>query len=423
MSLKELVKTRTQVLLLLISSLTHAQDTTDTTSTLSLTTTLPPTTTTSIVSVLPPTAVPSSNSYTLLGCYNEVPLENGNLAVGAAGEYLVPSIVPENFTAPTCLAACEGSLAPEGQGNYTYAALENSRECFCGLSLSNTSTPVDSLNCASPCAGDSNTSCGGFGYLTLYQLTATLSTSNLTIPNTTTPANSTTSPITPASTSQPSNTGLWIGISFGLLALILLIALLLYFENRHYLAHHLGPPPFSPHQTRLPRLPFVRPNRESYLNTAYTATVPETISEKKGPERRSTLEAWKSGTVLPPPILEPVFLGGALDEEAQMPVRRESLYRPEYNAQVSFRDVAFASVEDGTNQAGKGEVENGQRDQEGEAGGREGKSWLDADEVENGQTNSDKPSRDEHLQPETTSKRNSVVSNMSRNSKVVEDVG
>jgi hypothetical protein len=111
------------LLLFIVTSLTQAQET----STLFLTTTLESTTTTTIVSVPLPTPVPTSNSYTLLGCYNEAPLDDDNRALGNAGGYLVPFILPETMTMPMCLEACSSSTPTDGNGNYTYAALENSR--------------------------------------------------------------------------------------------------------------------------------------------------------------------------------------------------------------------------------------------------------------------------------------------------------
>jgi hypothetical protein len=65
--------------------------------------------------------------YSILGCYNEVSNDDNARAFGAPGEYLNPYIIPETLTGPICLATCSGALAPEGKGNYTLAALENSR--------------------------------------------------------------------------------------------------------------------------------------------------------------------------------------------------------------------------------------------------------------------------------------------------------
>jgi hypothetical protein len=123
MSLLSLFNTSSLLFFFLIWGLTLSQST----SIIYLRTTISPTTTTSIVSVRPPTAVSSSNSYTLLGCYNEVPISDGDRAVGAAGEYLSPSITPEILTAPICLAACSRASVPGKKGNYTYVALENSQ--------------------------------------------------------------------------------------------------------------------------------------------------------------------------------------------------------------------------------------------------------------------------------------------------------
>lgn len=109
-------------IILLISTRILSQ----TTSTEYSTTTLPSSTTTSTVSVDAPTVVPSSDSYTLLGCYKELPLGE-NRAVGNAGDFVAPILIPETLTVPICLDACKGSSTTNDTGNYTFAAVENSR--------------------------------------------------------------------------------------------------------------------------------------------------------------------------------------------------------------------------------------------------------------------------------------------------------
>jgi hypothetical protein len=84
------------------------------------------------------------------------------------------------------------------------------------------------------------------------------------------------------------------------------------------------------------------------------------LSENKGRERRATLEAWKSGVILPPPVLGPAYLGdtisdvplvqgdGMPERSTSNPSRRgnEQRSRSDYDHQTSFRDVAFANIED-----------------------------------------------------------------------------
>ncbi|PVH80181.1 hypothetical protein DL98DRAFT_375785, partial [Cadophora sp. DSE1049] len=80
----------------------------------------------------------------------------------------------DTLTVPLCLKACGVALAPNTSGPYIYAAVENSRECYCGLTLSPLSKPVTDDYCSSSCASDPTTICGGYGYLSLYQRRSSL---------------------------------------------------------------------------------------------------------------------------------------------------------------------------------------------------------------------------------------------------------
>ena len=119
------------LMVLLPATLTLSQSTlapSQSTSTVYIsTTTLDPTTTTSIVSIGPPTAVPSSDSYILIGCYNEISPDTGARALGLSGQYFRTDVPPDTMTGLLCLDGCAAELAPDGAGNYMYAALENSR--------------------------------------------------------------------------------------------------------------------------------------------------------------------------------------------------------------------------------------------------------------------------------------------------------
>ncbi|KAL2069344.1 hypothetical protein VTL71DRAFT_15682 [Oculimacula yallundae] len=83
------------------------------------------------------TAFAGDDTYVLLGCFNEPPAISSMRALGATGDYLSPIFASqEALTVPLCLGACGVALAPNSSGPYTYAGVENSRECYCGLTLS-----------------------------------------------------------------------------------------------------------------------------------------------------------------------------------------------------------------------------------------------------------------------------------------------
>ncbi|KAH7308784.1 hypothetical protein BKA65DRAFT_414926, partial [Rhexocercosporidium sp. MPI-PUGE-AT-0058] len=123
-----------------------------------------------ITSAISPTPVPGDDTFVLIGCFNEPPSLSSTRALGATGDYLTPIFASQDaLTVPLCLEACGVALAPNSTGPYTYASVEKSRECYCVLALSALSKLVTEGYCASPCAADTTTICGGYGYLSLYQ--------------------------------------------------------------------------------------------------------------------------------------------------------------------------------------------------------------------------------------------------------------
>ncbi|KAH9224972.1 hypothetical protein DL95DRAFT_400264 [Leptodontidium sp. 2 PMI_412] len=192
-----------------------------------------------IPSATSPTPVPGDDTFLLIGCFNEPPAISSTRALGATGSYLTPIFASQDaLTVPLCLEACGVALAPNSTGPYTYAGVENSRECYCGLTLSLLSKPVTEGYCASPCAADSTTICGGYGYLSLYQRRSTLNSTNTTTISTPT-ASPTISPIASVSPSPKAKShskhspGFWIGISLGIFFFLLLALALLWYSKRH----------------------------------------------------------------------------------------------------------------------------------------------------------------------------------------------
>ncbi|KAG9238920.1 hypothetical protein BJ875DRAFT_286865 [Amylocarpus encephaloides] len=211
---------------------------------------LPFTLTQSITSTPTSPMSPLPPNYTLLGCYLELPRGSGGRAIGLTGQYLSP-LPPDVVTVPRCLDACANARQPDGTRQYPYAALENSRGCFCGLTFSNSSMLSDPSNCQSPCSGDQNTTCGGFGFLELYQFIITrpelssnfsvlttnpTTTNDITNETPSATANPTTIPISSPSSPPHSSSvvGLAVGISFGVFFFTLIVAVLVTYVIYRY---------------------------------------------------------------------------------------------------------------------------------------------------------------------------------------------
>lgn len=97
------------------------------------------------------------------------------------------------------------------------------RGCFCGQTISKDSTLHSSSDCSSPCTSDREISCGGAGYLLIYQLRSTLTPANTSSSNTT----STESPISTAfAQNAKNNTRMWVGIAIGIFVFLVILALI-----------------------------------------------------------------------------------------------------------------------------------------------------------------------------------------------------
>jgi len=340
-----------------------------------------------------------------LGCYNELADFNTARALGATGSYIVPAFPsPDSLTPTLCLQGCSATSAPNGEA-FIYAAVENSRyvfchpdyslgylelltnnmqsprECYCGITLSDLSKPQDPALCSSACTGDATISCGGSGFLVLYELRSAItssSTSSLTATNTTSQSSistpttvlttvsstsseippiisqvaSTTSetpliilqstalaPLTPStilqitsSTPAPtsnllnphkiSKTGLYIGIAFGILALIFL-AILLFFLHRRATYPPTHQPTSSPSNITTPSFQggftLTKPRRrhpslaipidDSRRNGIISGEIENseegsrpsvtTTANVQGRKYRDTFDAWKKGYISP----------------------------------------------------------------------------------------------------------------------------
>lgn len=91
-------------------------------------------------------------NYKKQGCIQEV---GGRAFTGA-------SIAQDDMTIEKCIAFC-------GAGNFGFAGLEYSRECYCGNTLDHgASLEAFSTQCYMPCAGDVGSTCGGPNAISLW---------------------------------------------------------------------------------------------------------------------------------------------------------------------------------------------------------------------------------------------------------------
>jgi hypothetical protein len=75
-----------------------------------------------------PTLVTGDSGYQLLGCYNELASYATERALGVTGSYISPIFASTDaLTVPLCLEGCAAAQAPDGSGQYIYAAVENTR--------------------------------------------------------------------------------------------------------------------------------------------------------------------------------------------------------------------------------------------------------------------------------------------------------
>ncbi|KAG4427494.1 hypothetical protein IFR05_017023 [Cadophora sp. M221] len=83
-----------------------------------------------------PTSSTGNTIYQEVGCHAELPLNTSARAIGQSGSYISLNVTSTGpLTVSSCLRGCSLLLAPNGAGKYNYVAIENSRECYCGLTL------------------------------------------------------------------------------------------------------------------------------------------------------------------------------------------------------------------------------------------------------------------------------------------------
>jgi hypothetical protein len=93
----------------------------------------------------------------MLGCVPDSPKDR--VLPFAVQKYASPN---DNLTLFNCATACAA-------GGYDVAGAEDAHQCFCGKSGSIPSGPYNG-SCTTPCAGDTQSMCGGFGSMSLMQM-------------------------------------------------------------------------------------------------------------------------------------------------------------------------------------------------------------------------------------------------------------
>ncbi|KAF2643636.1 hypothetical protein P280DRAFT_213743 [Massarina eburnea CBS 473.64] len=99
----------------------------------------------------PPTSTPTSSAFSFQGCY----LDTQNPRALSSD-----SSADDAMTIEKCSTFCS---------KYKYFGAEYARECYCGNTISATSTIQALSDCNQPCGGNSNETCGAGSRLSLYQ--------------------------------------------------------------------------------------------------------------------------------------------------------------------------------------------------------------------------------------------------------------
>lgn len=104
-----------------------------------------------------PTAKTLVGNYSYVGCYSEPKIGHALSSNSTSSS---------NMTQENCAGFCGGY-------SYVLFGVENADDCYCGNSLSNSSTQVNETKCSSSCSGDDNELCGGSTVLNLWSLNIT----------------------------------------------------------------------------------------------------------------------------------------------------------------------------------------------------------------------------------------------------------
>ncbi|KIY46772.1 hypothetical protein FISHEDRAFT_75298 [Fistulina hepatica ATCC 64428] len=170
-----------------VGAATATSVSTSSTSTSTSTTTTRTTSTTTTTTSTSSSSIATSSGYTLLGCIKDS--SSARAVVGKA-------ISSTSMTIGYCASQCAG---------YTYFGVDY--QCFCGNSYTsngNTGTFVSTSYCSTACYANSSQLCGGTGYMDLYQLTVSATTSTSTSTSAAYTSTSTSAPTTSHSTTSTS---------------------------------------------------------------------------------------------------------------------------------------------------------------------------------------------------------------------------
>ncbi|TVY41629.1 putative fungistatic metabolite [Lachnellula subtilissima] len=115
---------------------------------------------------------PDTTKWEYVGCQKETTLLNNTNGLRALNSGVSESL--ELMTVDTCLTYCAG-------GNYAFAGLEYTKECYCSQLLSALSARLPEVICNLPCAGNSSQVCGGSLALTVYKAKSSKEGTGITV--------------------------------------------------------------------------------------------------------------------------------------------------------------------------------------------------------------------------------------------------
>ncbi|PVH77059.1 hypothetical protein DL98DRAFT_639122 [Cadophora sp. DSE1049] len=119
---------------------------------------IPSTTTTSTSTTAPsPTAKPSPSSWTSIGCW---PVGDSDFPTLDYSASAISNISPSK---------CGNACYSVKDSNYVFAGISAGSECLCGDFVRNDMTDEINKKCNITCAGGTNQTCGGMGFISIYQ--------------------------------------------------------------------------------------------------------------------------------------------------------------------------------------------------------------------------------------------------------------
>lgn len=126
-----------------------------------------------------PSAKPSPVAWKPLGCWPVGPSDFQTLEKRI-------SVIPNNTP-----AKCQDACYKAANTNYRFAGMASGSQCWCGTYVRNDMATNGTTSCNIPCAGETSKTCGGSGFVNIYEADFSAPQPTSSVPSTVAPASST----------------------------------------------------------------------------------------------------------------------------------------------------------------------------------------------------------------------------------------